>query len=93
MEATSLALAALAGTGVLALVELVARALSARATRGPATTTALAVAASGGAALVVAAIATVEVEPSVALLAAASAGIALLVAIVLRSAARGDASS
>jgi hypothetical protein len=83
MEATSLALAAVAGSAVLALIEVVARRLTAAANRGPASPTIAAVAVAGGASLVVAGIATVDLGASAGLLAAASACIAVLVALVV----------
>jgi hypothetical protein len=83
MAPTSLALAAVAGTAVLAVLELVARRCTARANRGPIATTAAAVAVGGGAALVVAGIATVDLGASVGLLAAAAASIAVLAVLVV----------
>jgi hypothetical protein len=83
MAPTSLALAAVAGTAVLAVLELVARRFTARANRGSAATTAAAVAVGGGAALVVAGIATVDLGASVGLLAAAAACIAVLAVLVV----------
>jgi hypothetical protein len=83
MEATSLALAAVAGSAVLAVIEVVARRLTAAANRGSASSTIAAVAVAGGASLVVAGIATVDLGASAGLLAAASACIAVLVALVV----------
>jgi hypothetical protein len=86
MAATSLALAAVAGTVALAVIEAIARMTTARANRGTALTTVAAVVASGGAALVVAAVATVDLGPSAGLLAAAASCVALLVALVVTDA-------
>jgi hypothetical protein len=89
MAASSLALAAVAGVLVLAVVEAIARWRTAPANRGPASTTVAAVAAAGGVALVVAGIATADLGPSAGLLGAAAACVAVLVALVV-AAARPD---
>lgn len=83
MAATSLALAALAGTALLAVIEAIAHRFASPPTRGPALITVAAIGVAGGAALVVAAVATVELAPSAALLAAAATCVAALGALVL----------
>ena len=88
MASTSLALIALAGTGVLAIVELVARRLAPAATRAPASTLGAALAACAGGALVVAGLASVSVAPTVGLLALAVTAIAGLAGGLLSVAAR-----
>jgi hypothetical protein len=80
---TALALAAVGGTVALAFIEAVARWRSSRATRSAVSTTVAAVAASGGVALVVAALATMRLGPSAGLLAAATACVAVVGALVV----------